>query len=69
MDPLTAGCEEVFDALQTEGLLWEEAKLEGVIMYQYLSNQRSRYTIASASGWERVDELLERFQTLVGKLS
>jgi hypothetical protein len=69
MDPLTAGCEEVFDALQTEGLLWEEAKLEGVVMYQYLSNQQSRYTIASATGWERVDALLERFQTLVGKLS
>jgi hypothetical protein len=68
MDPLNAGCEEFFDALQTEGLMWEEAKLEGVIMYQYLSNRPSRYTIASAAGWERVDVLLERFQTLVGKL-
>jgi hypothetical protein len=69
MDPLTAACEEIFDALQTEGLLWEEGKLEGVIMYQYLSNQQSRYTIASAAGWERVDVLLERFQMLVGKLA
>jgi hypothetical protein len=50
----------LFQALQTNSLAWDAAARQGVVVYQHFQGQSCSYVIASASGWEAVDELLEK---------
>lgn len=63
--PAGMSCRSLFDALLEQGLLWSDATLEGVVVYQFLPGQVSSFTVASAAGWFRVDELIAAFQQIL----
>eukprot|EP00420_Gonyaulax_spinifera_P003839 CAMPEP_0197942920 /NCGR_PEP_ID=MMETSP1439-20131203/124649_1 /TAXON_ID=66791 /ORGANISM="Gonyaulax spinifera, Strain CCMP409" /LENGTH=433 /DNA_ID=CAMNT_0043566177 /DNA_START=70 /DNA_END=1372 /DNA_ORIENTATION=- len=63
--PAGMSCRSLFDALLEQGLLWSDATLEGVVVYQFLPGQVSSFTVASAASWFRVDELIAAFQQIL----
>lgn len=56
-------------ALERANLLWSEDRLAGVIPVQCLPGcEEASCTIASASGWDAVDELVKQFRLVVAEV-
>eukprot|EP00746_Dinoflagellata_sp_MGD_P154542 gnl/MRDRNA2_/MRDRNA2_84880_c0_seq1.p1 gnl/MRDRNA2_/MRDRNA2_84880_c0~~gnl/MRDRNA2_/MRDRNA2_84880_c0_seq1.p1 ORF type:complete len:503 (-),score=102.03 gnl/MRDRNA2_/MRDRNA2_84880_c0_seq1:384-1892(-) len=58
--------DEVFTKLRLADLAWDQETLSGVIMYQLLPGLDSSYTVASASGWDLVDQMVAKLEELLG---
>jgi hypothetical protein len=67
--PEDVRAEEVFNQLASMGLAWNVEAMEGVIMYQHLPGKESGYVVASASGWDQVQDLITRLDTVLESLS
>jgi hypothetical protein len=63
--PADASCDILFDILESQGLLWNDYNLEGILVYQFLPTQTSSFVVASASGWARVDQIVKQFEELL----
>jgi len=57
-----------FGALREQGLAWDPAALEGVLVYQHFQGRSSAYVVASAGSWEAVDGCLGRLRELMAGL-
>jgi len=58
--------DEVFTKLCLADLAWDPEILSGVIMYQHLPGLDSSYTVASASGWDLVDQMVVKLEEFLG---
>lgn len=58
--------DEVFTKLRLAGLAWDTELLRGVIMYQIFPGLDSSYTVACASGWESVNQMVVKLEELLG---
>jgi len=63
--PADASCSILFDILESQGLLWNDCNLEGILVYQFLPGQTSSFVVACASGWTRVNQIVKHFEELL----
>lgn len=60
---------ELFRRVRLAGLAWNPETARGVIIYQHLPGLESAYVVASAAGWEEVDEFVSRLEALFAELA
>jgi len=59
--------QELFRCVRMAGLAWNPETARGVVIYQHLPGLESAYVVASASGWEEVNEFVARLEALLAE--